>query len=100
VCAPQTDPDREVTYYTRSKVQDRALCIYEEGEVPGGEIEPEKEKGGKQHEEREAAAGTAAATDDPDALTTERLAEEVLHFSTNCPDCNAPATTNMKVTSK
>ena len=39
--------------------------------------------------------GSAAA-----ALTEERLAEEGLHFATNCPDCNAPAETNMKVTSE
>ena len=32
------------------------------------------------------------------ALTEERLVEEVLHFPTNCPDCNAPAETNMKMT--
>ena len=27
------------------------------------------------------------------------LADEVLHFGTNCPSCNAPCETNMKVTS-
>ena len=41
-----------------------------------------------------------AAEDGSTALTEERLAEEVLHFPTNCPDCNAPAETNMKVTSE
>ena len=30
----------------------------------------------------------------------EDLRNEVLTFRTNCPDCNAPAQTNMKVTSK
>ena len=30
-------------------------------------------------------------------FSEEKLKEEVLHFSTNCPDCNAPAQTNMKV---
>ena len=30
----------------------------------------------------------------------ENLQDEVLQFPTNCPECNAPAATNMKVTSK
>ena len=33
-------------------------------------------------------------------LTAEKLRDEVLSFPTNCPECNAPAATNMKVTSK
>lgn len=32
-------------------------------------------------------------------LDEEKLKEEVLHFPTNCPECNAPAQTNMKMTS-
>ena len=69
--APHTDPAREVTHYTRSRSEDEALGIK---------------------------AASAAA--DGMALTEERLKEEVLHFPTNCPDCNAPAETNMKVTRK
>jgi aldehyde:ferredoxin oxidoreductase len=30
----------------------------------------------------------------------DTLADEVLHFGTNCPSCNAPCETNMKLTSK
>ena len=55
----------------------------------GGGAEDGSEDGGG-----EGALAVAAA------LTEERLAEEVLHFATNCPDCNAPAETNMKVTSE
>ena len=34
------------------------------------------------------------------AEVVEDLRDEVLTFHTNCPECNAPASTNMKVTSK
>jgi zinc finger protein len=37
--------------------------------------------------------------DDNDA-SPDTLADEVLHFGTNCPSCNAPCETNMKLTSK
>ena len=30
--APKADPDREVTYYTRSKAQDEALGMYEQND--------------------------------------------------------------------
>ena len=33
-----------------------------------------------------------------DELTAEKLEDEVLHFGTNCPSCNAACETNMKVT--
>ena len=44
-------------------------------------------------EEEEAAAAVAAGL-----VTCESLGDEVLTFGTNCPDCNAPCDTNMKVT--
>ena len=37
---------------------------------------------------------------DGDAPGEVDLKNEVLSFPTNCPDCNAPAATNMKMTCK
>jgi len=37
---------------------------------------------------------------DVDENEEDRFQNEVLSFPTNCPECNAPAATNMKVTSK
>ena len=48
-----------------------------------------------------AAASNSAEQQESDSLlTAEKLTEEVLSFPTNCPECNAPAATNMKVTSE
>ena len=61
----------------------------------------EAEEGGKPAARSSQPTAVGAAEDgSTTALTEERLAEEVLHFPTNCPDCNAPAETNMKVTSE
>ena len=37
-------------------------------------------------------------SEDDDALTEDKLKEEVLSFPTNCHECNAPAETKMKMT--
>ncbi|KAG1970503.1 ZPR1 zinc-finger domain protein [Pimephales promelas] len=66
--APQKDTALSVTYYNRTAEQNAALGIAEE--------EKEDEKAG----------------DDIDAMRNE-----VLVFNTNCPECNAPANTNMKL---
>ena len=62
----------------------------------------EAEEGGKPaaRSSQPTVVGAAEDGSTTTALTEERLAEEVLHFPTNCPDCNAPAETNMKVTSE
>ncbi|CAH0730833.1 unnamed protein product, partial [Brenthis ino] len=77
--APRKDPRCERTEFKRSKEQNHTLGIYmqeEVGPLPG-EI-------------------TAA---DPAQGGYDRLvADEILQFRTNCPDCNAPADTNMKLT--
>jgi len=74
--APAADPATKVTYYHRTKEQDHDLCLYTEDEVRD--------------------------TDDPVLKKTEEekeLHDEVLQFPTNCPECNAPCETNMKMTS-
>ena len=68
-----------MTQYTRNKDQDHSVGIYEEELKDIAEEEEE------------------AANED---LSGEKLEGEVLCFGTNCPSCNAPCETNMKVTSK
>ena len=82
--APKQDPFTEVHYYTRSKEEDRHLCIYDQNEEKGDAVEPAKD----------------LQDQGKDDLSGDRLdlENEVLTFPTNCPDCNAPAKTNMKVT--
>ncbi|XP_023338080.1 zinc finger protein ZPR1 [Eurytemora carolleeae] len=77
--APAVDPTRIERHYVRSTEQDHELGLYTAKEL---------------RTEEEVNADNAVG----DALTEEKLKEEVLHFSTNCPDCNAPAQTNMKIT--
>ena len=80
--APGLDPGREVNNYTRSKEQDHSLGLYSEEE-----LQSEDPILNKIPEENE------------DVLDEEKLKEEVLSFPTNCPECNAPAETKMKITS-
>ena len=82
--APKQDPFTELHYYTRSKEEDRHLCIYDQNEEKGDTVEPAKDL---QEQGNADLSG--------DKLDLEN---EVLTFPTNCPDCNAPAQTNMKVT--
>ncbi|KAL2080511.1 hypothetical protein ACEWY4_024304 [Coilia grayii] len=67
-CAPQKDPDLVVTRYKRTEQQNAALGIQENDTV-----------------------------DEKHADYLESLKNEVLIFNTNCPECNAPAKTNMKL---
>ncbi|KAG7322341.1 hypothetical protein KOW79_013687 [Hemibagrus wyckioides] len=67
--APQKDQALTVSYYKRTPEQNTALGIQESEPV-------EEEKAGND-------------------LDTMR--NEVLVFNTNCPECNAPASTNMKL---
>uniref|UniRef100_A0A803V9R9 Zinc finger protein ZPR1 n=1 Tax=Ficedula albicollis TaxID=59894 RepID=A0A803V9R9_FICAL len=66
-CAPQRDEALVVTHYRRSPQQAAVLGL--EGEEVDAKL--------------------------PDAA--EDLRDEVLQFNTNCPECNAPASTNMKL---
>ncbi|XP_013911295.1 PREDICTED: zinc finger protein ZPR1 [Thamnophis sirtalis] len=65
--APQKDEALEVTHYRRTAEQAALLGLEEEG-----------------------------LEEDP-ADPAEDLRNEVLQFNTNCPECNAPASTNMKL---
>nr|CAG4637037.1 EOG090X06TU [Ceriodaphnia reticulata]SVE72958.1 EOG090X06TU [Ceriodaphnia reticulata] len=82
VNAPLVDPALTTTYYERNKEQDHLVGIYEE------ELNEIKEELKEIKEEDE------GEEDDKNIA----LADEVLHFGTNCPSCNAPCETNMKVT--
>ncbi|KAJ7305149.1 hypothetical protein JRQ81_011037 [Phrynocephalus forsythii] len=66
-CAPQKDDALVVTHYRRTPQQATMLGI--EPEEPSRNLED----------------------------STEELRNEVLQFNTNCPECNAPASTNMKL---
>ncbi|XP_070621862.1 zinc finger protein ZPR1 isoform X2 [Erythrolamprus reginae] len=65
--APQKDDALEVTHYRRTAQQAALLGLEEEG------------------------------VEDESADSAEDLRNEVLQFNTNCPECNAPASTNMKL---
>lgn len=71
-CAPQKDEALSVTHYKRTPEQDTQLGL----KADDGAEEDNEEKAGS----------------DIDALRNE-----VLMFNTNCPECNAPASTNMKL---
>ncbi|XP_043356746.1 zinc finger protein ZPR1 isoform X3 [Dermochelys coriacea] len=65
--APQKDDALVVTHYSRTAQQDAMLGL------------------------------EAEETDENSADSVEDLRNEVLQFNTNCPECNAPANTNMKL---
>ncbi|KAM3830736.1 zinc finger protein ZPR1 isoform 1-T1 [Vipera latastei] len=65
--APQKDDALEVTHYRRTAQQAALLGIEEEG------------------------------LEEDSADSADDLRNEVLQFSTNCPECNAPSSTNMKL---
>ncbi|XP_007258187.3 zinc finger protein ZPR1 isoform X1 [Astyanax mexicanus] len=68
-CAPQKDQALSVSYYKRTPEQNASLGI--------NDAEPEPE--------------------DKPANDLDTMRNEVLVFNTNCPECNAPASTNMKL---
>ncbi|XP_013141327.1 PREDICTED: zinc finger protein ZPR1 [Papilio polytes] len=79
--APAKDPRCERTDFNRSKEQDHTLGIFQQEEIHG------------------ITNGLAQSKIEAEADFYEKMAsEEVMQFKTNCPDCNAPAETNMKVT--
>ncbi|XP_075046518.1 zinc finger protein ZPR1 [Mixophyes fleayi] len=69
--APQKDEALTVAHYRRSKEQDSLLGIESLNGQQNSEETPE--------------------------VSTEDMRDEVLQFPTNCPECNAPAATNMKL---
>jgi len=78
--APAADPEMKILNYERSLEQDHILGLYKEEEL------------------KEADDPVLKKVKVDDILDEEKLKEEVLKFSTNCPDCNALCDTNMKVT--
>uniref|UniRef100_S4PYI1 Zinc finger protein ZPR1 n=1 Tax=Pararge aegeria TaxID=116150 RepID=S4PYI1_9NEOP len=78
--APKKDPRAERTDFKRSKEQDHILGIYTHEEVS------------------DSLPGTLTPADPSEGSYDRQVAEEILQFRTNCPDCNAPADTNMKIT--
>nr|CAG4647076.1 EOG090X06TU [Megafenestra aurita]SVE92411.1 EOG090X06TU [Megafenestra aurita] len=77
--APLVDPALTTTHYERNKEQDHLVGIYED-ELKQIKEEDETEQDNEKDE------------------NTDLLTDEVLHFGTNCPSCNVPCQTNMKVT--
>ncbi|XP_056461721.1 zinc finger protein ZPR1 [Gadus chalcogrammus] len=67
--APQKDEAMTVTHFTRTVDQDAQLGLY-----PENQLEEEKTEN-----------------------NLEAMRGEVLKFKTNCPECNVPASTNMKL---
>jgi len=82
--APKPDPFTEVQQYVRSTDENHQLCIYEDNETDSKL---------KTSESNEVKNQSTSESENPIDLENE-----VLTFPTNCPDCNAPCTTNMKVT--
>ncbi|XP_046489986.1 zinc finger protein ZPR1 isoform X1 [Neodiprion pinetum] len=73
--APASDPNCSVTHFKRTKEQDHLLGIYPENE-DAALLKPIKEG----------------------EYSLEDIQGEVLTFPTNCPNCNNPCETNMKMT--
>ncbi|XP_015520477.1 zinc finger protein ZPR1 isoform X2 [Neodiprion lecontei] len=73
--APALDPNCSVTHFKRTKEQDHLLGIYPENE-DAALLKPIKEG----------------------EYSLEDIQGEVLTFPTNCPNCNNPCETNMKMT--
>ena len=84
--APHPDPNVTVTNYDRSMEQDHLLGIFSQKEL-NAEVK-EQEEG---NEMLKPVGG--------DAWPLEELHGEVFQFPTNCPECQEPCETNMKVTS-
>ncbi|XP_028032093.1 zinc finger protein ZPR1 [Bombyx mandarina] len=86
---PKKDPRCERTDFKRSKAQNHQLGIFMHDEVQDDltptPLTPFSEK--------------LLTPADPAECSLEQMtADEVLQFRTNCPDCNSPANTNMKIT--
>ncbi|RXM91610.1 Zinc finger protein ZPR1 [Acipenser ruthenus] len=73
--APQRDEALTVTHYKRTTQQDIQLGLKADDDDEEEEEQVEEKPGS----------------------TIEDMRNEVLQFNTNCPECNAPASTNMKL---
>ncbi|XP_045456297.1 zinc finger protein ZPR1 [Melitaea cinxia] len=77
--APAKDPRCERTDFKRTKEQNHVLGVFSQDEV-------------------NPLPNTLTPCDPSQASYDQLVSDEVLQFRTNCPDCNAPADTNMKLT--
>jgi zinc finger protein len=75
---PSNDKGATMKYFPRTSEQDKILGIYEE----------------------QSTKGVSGLSDQNPSDVLLDLQSEVFQFGTNCPDCNVPCTTNMKLTSK
>ncbi|KAK0182601.1 hypothetical protein PV327_000722 [Microctonus hyperodae] len=100
--APQKDHQCTTTYFVRSEKQNNKLGIY-------SDVTDESEKNlenATYTPAREAVKPLKNSTNtdgllqplDEEKFTLEEMDSEVLTFPTNCPECNCPCTTNMKMT--
>ncbi|XP_063836242.1 zinc finger protein ZPR1 [Ostrinia nubilalis] len=86
--APRKDPRCERSDFARTAEQNHALGIFTREEV-SEDPEPKLP----------VATDSLLTPADPANCTYDAMAaDEVLQFRTNCPECNAPADTNMKLT--
>lgn len=74
--APQKDEGCEIHYFRRTMQQNHVLGIYAENEE------------------------TILQPINEEEYTLEEMEGEVMTFRTNCPECNSPCQTNMKMTSE
>ncbi|KAH8400465.1 hypothetical protein KR222_000955 [Zaprionus bogoriensis] len=74
--APASDPQLKTSHFARTQAQNEQLGLYEQN-----------------HEEQHLLKPIAE-----DEWPIENLHGEVLQFATNCPNCQAPCETNMKLT--
>lgn len=86
--APHPDPALTESQFLRNKEQNHLVGIFEEELKQIAEEEEEENKGKENDESKE--------KNENEPFNVE---DEVLHFGTNCSNCNAPCETNMKVTS-
>ncbi|XP_034838937.1 zinc finger protein ZPR1 isoform X1 [Maniola hyperantus] len=86
--APKKDPRAERTDFKRSKDQNHVLGIYTHEEPCDDDSDSVSDS----------LPGTLTPGDPGEGSYDRLVKDEVLQFRTNCPDCNAPADTNMKLT--
>ena len=72
--APGLDPGRKLEQFERTREQDNMLGLYSHEQLKEEYVQEDT------------------------VITDKNLKEEILTFQTNCPECNAPADTNMKIT--
>lgn len=76
--SPQKDKNCKIEYFTRNKEQNHEVGVFTHDEIEDSAILKPIAEG---------------------EYPLENFEGEVLQFSTNCPECNAPCETNMKMTS-